>query len=228
MPVKFQNRKLIIAIDGHSSCGKSTLAKDLASCIEYLYVDSGAMYRAVTLYFSTNGIHPDDLIEVEKNLDNIQISFKIIDGKPHTLLNNQDVEDQIRTPFVASQVSKVSTLPLVRRKLVEQQRILGTNGGIVMDGRDIGTVVFPNADLKIFLTASVEIRTWRRYLELRKKGMHVLFPEIKRNLVSRDHIDSTRKDSPLKKAEDAILLDNSHLSRSEQLDIVLKMVKELK
>ncbi len=225
-------KKIIIAIDGHSSCGKSTLAKSLARNLGYTYIDSGAMYRAVTLYAIRNGWINNDGADTEKiisGLRDIRISFKwdSINEKNVTFLNGENVEDKIRRLEVSQHVSPVSTIPEVREEMVKQQRENGKSKGIVMDGRDIGTVVFPDAELKIFMTASPEIRAQRRYLELKEKGDVVDFNGILKNVNERDTIDSERKTSPLKKADDAIVLDNSFLTRKEQLEWALIKVKEI-
>ncbi|MCB0706804.1 MAG: (d)CMP kinase [Saprospiraceae bacterium] len=218
--------KITISIDGHSSCGKSTLAKDLAKELHYAYVDSGAMYRAVTLFFLENDVDPIDAPIVRNALENIEIRFQVLDGQNHTFLNGEDVEDEIREMYVSDYVSPVAAIPAVRRSLVRQQREMGKAGGIVMDGRDIGTVVFPGAELKIFLTADVDIRTRRRYDELRAKGVDIDLALVKQNLLERDHIDSNRADSPLTKAKDAVVIDNSYLNRTQQLQQALKLAKE--
>ena len=214
-------KKITIAIDGFSSCGKSTMAKDLAREIGYIYIDSGAMYRAVTLYSIENGIFNGDTIDTEKlkqRIDDIHISFRIDPetGRPNTYLNGVNVENKIRTMEVSSKVSPISALGFVREAMVAQQQEMGKAKGIVMDGRDIGTTVFPDAELKIFVTASAEIRAQRRYDELKAKGQETGFEEILENVKQRDHIDQTREVSPLKKADDALLLDNSHLTIAEQ------------
>jgi len=214
---------LIIAIDGYSSCGKSTLAKDLAHQLQYTYLDSGAMYRAVTLYFLDNNIPFDNHDQVVAALETIDIRFE--ENSNRTVLNNIDVESEIRSPRVSDAVSPVSTLSVVRRKMVEQQRAMSIEGSIVMDGRDIGTVVFPEADLKIFLTASIEIRTQRRLDEMNRKGYEISRDEVMKNLATRDKIDSTREDSPLSQAKDAVLIDNSNLSRKEQITMVFALAK---
>lgn len=221
----FKKRKIIIAIDGHSSCGKSTLARDVAKSLKYIYVDSGAMYRAVTLYFIEQKIDITDLPTVETSLDKIKITFKSKRGKNLCYLNGQLVEDQIRTHEVSDLVSEVATISAVRKFLVSMQKNYGKDKGLVMDGRDIGTVVFPDAELKVFVTAELEIRSHRRYLELKNKGQEIEFEQVKKNLVKRDRIDSTRADSPLMQAADAIVLDNSHLSTKEQLKAVVKLYK---
>lgn len=223
--------KLIIAIDGFSSCGKSTVAKDLAKRLTYAYIDTGAMYRAVTLFALRQGLLSADGIDeakLQEQLHEIKISFKY-DGelkKNETFLNGQSVEQEIRGLEVSNNVSAVSTLRFVRERMVELQQDMGREGGIVMDGRDIGTVVFPEADLKVFMTASPQIRAQRRYDELVGKGQEVSFEEILKNVVDRDHMDSTRKESPLRQADDAIVLDNSHLTPDEQLDWIVERLKE--
>ena len=214
-------KKITIAIDGFSSCGKSTMAKDLAREIGYIYIDSGAMYRAVTLYCIENDLFTEESINEEKlkeDIKNIQISFLLDPNtqRPQTYLNGENVEDRIRTMEVSSRVSPVAALGFVREALVKQQQEMGQGKGIVMDGRDIGTAVFPDAELKIFVTASAEIRAQRRYDELKAKGQEASFDEILNNVKERDHIDMTREVSPLRQAEDAILLDNSHLTIEEQ------------
>lgn len=217
--------RITIAIDGHSSCGKSTLAKALAKSLHYVYVDSGAMYRAVTLYFIQHQVDIKDEEAIKLALEAIHISFKNIDGQNTTFLNSENVEDQIRSMEVSDFVSPVAAVSTVRKKVVRQQRSMGTKKGIVMDGRDIGTVVFRDAELKIFLTASPDIRAQRRYDELKTKGQQVTLEAVKANLLQRDHIDSTRADSPLKQAEDAIVIDNSHLSEADQLAKALDLVQ---
>jgi cytidylate kinase len=216
--------KLIIAIDGHSSCGKSTLAKGLAKALHYAYLDTGAMYRAVTLYFLENGIDYHDSAAVDEALKHIDIHFERIDGQNHTFLNGKDVERDIREMHVSQHVSPVSTISAVRRAMVAQQKALGERRGIVADGRDIGTVVFPDADVKIFLTADVDVRTSRRHLELAAKGIDADWDDIRQNLETRDHIDSNRADSPLRRAEDAIIIDNTLLSEEQQLERAVELV----
>lgn len=217
----YNMKKITIAIDGYSSCGKSTMAKDLAREIGYIYIDSGAMYRAVTLYCLENGLFTSEGIDtnrLEAELPNIRISFQLNPStlRPMTYLNGENVEDRIRTMEVSSHVSPVAALPFVREALVKQQQEMGQAKGIVMDGRDIGTVVFPDAELKIFVTASAEIRAQRRYDELKAKGQEASFEEILQNVKERDYIDQNRPVSPLRQAKDAILLDNSHLTIEEQ------------
>lgn len=228
-------KKITIAIDGFSSCGKSTMAKDLAREIGYVYVDSGAMYRAVTLFALEHGIIDGDKIDEERlrqEMQNIEIAFRFNPerGRPDTYLNGVRVEDRIRTLEVSSHVSPIAALGFVREEMVRQQQRMGQEGGIIMDGRDIGTTVFPKAELKIFVTASAEIRAQRRYDELTAKGEPCDMAEILRNVEERDHIDTHRDISPLRQAEDAIVLDNSHLTIEEQkqwlLDIFHKTVGE--
>jgi cytidylate kinase len=225
------SKKIIIAIDGHSSCGKSTMAKSLAQKLGYIYIDSGAMYRVVTLYALRNGLINNGIPDSEKliaALKNIKITFKWdeILGKNTTYLNGENVEEEIRRLEVSQNVSPISTIAEVRHEMVKQQRENGLTKGIVMDGRDIGTVVFPHAELKIFMTASPEIRAQRRFDELMQKGFEVDFAEILQNVEGRDKIDSTREASPLKKADDALVLDNSNLTREQQLKWTLERVKE--
>lgn len=213
-------KKITIAIDGFSSCGKSTMAKDLAREVGYIYIDSGAMYRAVTLYSIENGIFDGDIIDTEKlkkEIGNIHISFRLNkEGRPETYLNDVNVEDKIRSMSVSSKVSPISTLDFVRKEMVAQQQSMGAKKGIVMDGRDIGTTVFPNAELKIFVTATPEIRARRRYDELKAKGQEASFDEILENVKQRDYIDQHRDVSPLRKADDALLLDNTNLTIAQQ------------
>ncbi len=214
-------KKIVIAVDGYSSCGKSTMAKDLAKEIGYIYIDSGAMYRAVTLYCLQQGFFDGDRIDKEslrKRIADIEIRFRIDPEtkKPQTYLNGANVESEIRTMKVSSKVSIVAAIDFVREALVAQQQMMGRDKGIVMDGRDIGTTVFPDAELKIFVTASAEIRAQRRYDELKAKGEENSFDEILKNVKERDYIDEHRAVSPLRKADDAILLDNSDLTIEEQ------------
>jgi CMP/dCMP kinase len=216
-------KKIVIAIDGHSSCGKSTLAKALAKALHYAYGDSGAMYRAVTLFCIDHKIDYDDPEAIEQALDMISIHFENISGHNHTFLNGVDIELPIRQMRVNEHVSNVAVISRVRKALVRQQKAMGARKGIVMDGRDIGTVVFPDAELKIFLTADADVRTSRRHLELAAKGIDAEWADIRKNLLERDRIDSSREDSPLSQASDAILIDNSHLNEEEQLEIVYKL-----
>lgn len=215
-------RKITIAIDGYSSCGKSTMAKDLAREIGYIYVDTGAMYRSVTLFAMRNNLFNEDgsikTDELKSRMNEINISFKLNSetGRPDTYLNGELVEKEIRSMDVSARVSKIAALPFVREALVAQQQAMGKEKGIIMDGRDIGTVVFPDAELKIFVTASAEVRAQRRYDELKAKGMPADFDDILKNVKERDYIDSHRETSPLRKADDALELDNSHMTIEEQ------------
>ncbi|MBR0046669.1 MAG: (d)CMP kinase [Bacteroidaceae bacterium] len=233
-------KKIIIAIDGHSSCGKSTMAKQLAKEIGYVYVDTGAMYRAVTLYAMQNGLYPDEGIKEEElktavDSKKIQISFKFnpTTGRPDTYLNGNKVEDEIRQMDVSNRVSPIAALPFVRALLTEQQQAMGKEKGIVMDGRDIGTAVFPQAEMKVFVTASAKVRAQRRYDELmgkakteeEKAALH--FDEILKNVEERDYIDSHREVAPLRQAEDAIVLDNSDMTREEQSAWLLEKFNEI-
>lgn len=217
---------IIIAIDGHSSCGKSTLAKGLAKALHYAYLDTGAMYRAVTLYFLDHHIDYNNPEAVEEALEHIDIHFERVEGQNHTFLNGRDVERDIREMRVSEHVSPVSAISAVRRAMVAQQKAMGRRRGIVADGRDIGTVVFPDAELKIFLTADADVRTSRRHLELAAKGIDAEWDDIRRNLLERDRIDSSRADSPLRQADDAIVLDNTLLSEAEQLEKALGLARE--
>ncbi|MDR2844351.1 MAG: (d)CMP kinase [Candidatus Symbiothrix sp.] len=224
-------KKIIIAIDGHSSCGKSTMAKDLAKTIGYTYVDSGAMYRAVTLHAIQKGIFKGDQLDLDKlkqDIRNIRITFikNPATGRSDTYLNGQNVEHEIRSMEVANKVSPIAAVGFVREEMVKQQQAMGLSKGIVMDGRDIGTIVFPNAELKIFVTASPEIRAQRRLDELIAKGEHATFEEVLHNLATRDRIDSTRKDGPLRQAEDAVVLDNSNLTIQEQNHRLMELFGE--
>ncbi len=217
--------KINIAIDGHSACGKSTTAKAIAKELGYTYIDSGAMYRAVTLYFSDNNIALSNPREVNRALDNISIEFHSNDsGMSDVYLNGQFVEDEIRTMRITEKVSEVSALSPVRESLVKQQRKLARRKGMVMDGRDIGSVVLPDAELKLFMTADINIRTERRQQELLKKGYLVNFDEVKSNLLKRDELDSSRENSPLIQPDDAIMIDTSFLTEEEQLEEGLMLV----
>ena len=223
------NPKINIAIDGYSSCGKGTLAKELAKELNYLFIDSGAMYRAVTLALIRRNIAVDAISEIEKLLPHLAISFEFNKTLNHyqTLLNGDNIESEIRTMEVSNLVSPVSKIDAVRDFLVKQQRTIGLNKGVVMDGRDIGTVVFPDAELKIFMTAQPEIRAQRRLAELRQKGdAMTTFEEVLENLSSRDLQDSTRANSPLLQAEDAVVIDNSNISREEQKALAMRLVHE--
>lgn len=224
-------KKITIAIDGYSSCGKSTMAKDLARSIGYVYIDTGAMYRAVTLYAMRHGIIHSGSIDTDRlkaEMGNINISFKLNTetGMPDTYLNGELVEREIRTLEVSNNVSPIATLAFVRAAMVCQQQAMGREKGIVMDGRDIGTTVFPDAELKIFVTASPEVRAQRRYDELKGKGMPAEYNDILANVKERDYIDSHREVSPLRQAEDAIVLDNSHMTIPEQKEWLLTKYKE--
>lgn len=221
-------KKITIAIDGHSSCGKSTMAKDLAKKIGYVYVDTGAMYRAVTLFALRNNLFEEDgavkVDELEKRMDEIKISFKFNTEtqRPDTYLNGELVEKEIRGMEVSNHVSPIAAIGFVREAMVALQQRMGKKGGIVMDGRDIGTVVFPNAELKVFVTATAEVRAQRRYDELKGKGQEADYEEILKNVQERDYIDSHREVSPLRQAEDALLLDNSNMTIPEQNEWLLK------
>ncbi|MBE9469575.1 MAG: (d)CMP kinase [Bacteroidetes bacterium] len=224
------DKKLIIAIDGFSSCGKSTVAKDLAKKLNYIYIDSGAMYRAVTLFSLKNNIINEQTIDEKKLqslLNNIKISFKYNTktGEAETFLNGNNVEDEIRNIEVSENVSPISKIKFVRENLVKQQQELGKNKAIVMDGRDIGTTVFPKADLKIFMTADVDVRAKRRHKELSDKGLNVSIEEIRNNIKNRDNHDQNREISPLKRADDALILDNGYLTKEEQLAWILDKIE---
>ncbi len=225
-------KKITIAIDGHSSCGKSTMAKDLAREVGYIYVDTGAMYRSVTLYALRNNLFEDDgtvkTSELERQMENIHISFELNKetGRPDTYLNGECVEKEIRSLEVSSHVSPIAAIGFVRKALVAQQQQMGKDKGVVMDGRDIGTVVFPDAELKVFVTASAKVRAQRRYDELQAKGMPADFDDILKNVEERDYIDSHREESPLRQAEDALLLDNSDMTIAEQKQWLLERFRE--
>ncbi len=221
--------KIIIAIDGYSSCGKSTLAKELARQLKYIYIDTGAMYRAVTLYCIQNDLFKQNVLkiaELEPILEHVAVGFELdLQGKAHTLLNGINVEEQIRNMEVSSRVSEVSSHAIVRRKLVALQQKMGEQKGIILDGRDIGTVVFPEAEVKLFLTADPEVRAQRRYKELIENGQTVSFDEVYQNIVQRDFQDENRAESPLKKASDAHVLDNTYLEKHDQLNVALEIIK---
>jgi cytidylate kinase len=226
------DKNIIIAIDGYSSCGKSTFAKAIAKELKYIYIDSGAMYRAVTLYCMRNGLVSNggsDIRGILNNLNNIRVSF---DFNPEigyeTFLNSENVENEIRGIRVSEFVSRISQIPEVRERMVELQRQIGINKGIVMDGRDIGTVVFPYAELKIFMTASVDIRAKRRFDELKAKGIEIDFDEVKRNIIERDIADENRDISPLRRAQDAVILDNTRMSVGEQMEWVMDKIEKMK
>ena len=223
--------KIVIAIDGHSSCGKSTVAKDLAKALSIAYIDTGAMYRAVTLFALRKGLISDGKVDEKtliENLPQLEITFDFNAQlkRNETFLNGENVESEIRNLAVSNSVSIISAIGAVRRQLVEWQRLMGDKISVVMDGRDIGTVVFPNADLKIFMTASDEVRAQRRFDELTAKGQKVDFEEILNNVRERDRIDSTRAESPLRKADDAILLDNSQMTMQEQFDWIMDKLRQ--
>tara|TARA_B100000963_G_scaffold46177_2_gene34534 strand:- start:618 stop:1310 length:693 start_codon:yes stop_codon:yes gene_type:complete len=222
--------KITIAIDGYSACGKSTLAKALAKALDYSFIDSGAMYRGAALFFYRQGHVSEEMMDIEaieRAIPNLDLSFKIQNTKNCLYLNNENIENEIRQAYVVNIVSKVATIKKVRTALVKQQQRMGENGGIVMDGRDIGSVVFPNAQLKIFVTASPEIRAQRRFTELRQKGIPQSLEEVQLNLTKRDHIDSTREESPLVQVQDAIVLDNSKLTKEEQLEWALEKARKI-
>ncbi len=223
-------KKITIAIDGHSSCGKSTMAKDLAREVGYIYVDTGAMYRSVTLYALRKGLFKDSIDEeaLRQEMENIKISFELNKetGRPDTYLNGECVEKEIRSLEVSSHVSPIAAIGFVRKALVAQQQQMGKDKGVVMDGRDIGTVVFPDAELKVFVTASAKVRAQRRYDELQAKGMPADFDDILKNVEERDYIDSHREESPLRQAEDALLLDNSDMTIEEQKQFLLQRFRE--
>jgi len=224
-------KNIIIAIDGHSSTGKSTLAKEIAKALNYIYIDTGAMYRAVTYYALQNNLISKNHFDKEqliKDLDKINISFQYNPelGFAEVYLNGKNIEKEIRQMEVSNFVSEIATVPEIREKLVAQQRKIGKQKGVVMDGRDIGSVVFPDAELKIFMTASPEVRAQRRYDELKAKGEKVSYNEVLQNVIKRDKIDSTRSTSPLIQTKDAIVLDNSNMSREEQFKEVLELAKE--
>lgn len=226
------DKKIIIAIDGYSSSGKSSMARALASRIGYRYIDSGAMYRAVTLWAMRHGLVAAGVVDADNlvaSLGEIAVDFMPMpDGRQHTLLNLEDVEEEIRRLEVSNNVSQVSVIPAVRHRLVALQQSMGESKGIVMDGRDIGTTVFPDAEMKVFVTASPETRAQRRYKELKAKGVESTYDEVLENVVTRDHIDETREESPLRKADDAVVLDNSYMTVEEQdkwlLDLYEKII----
>ena len=215
-----------IAIDGYSSTGKSTIAKALAEHFDFIYIDTGAMYRAVSLYFLRNNIDMHSHEAISSALEEINLDFKYIDGIQVIHLNNEAIEKHIRTNRINNIVSPVAKISLVRRKMVALQRQMSEGKSVVMDGRDIGTVIFPNADLKFFMTSDLDIRVMRRFNELEAKGIETTLREVEKNLLERDHIDSSREDSPLRKAENAKLIDNTYLSRDEQLEILINYVEE--
>lgn len=217
--------KIIVAIDGYSACGKSTLAKQLAEKLDYLFLDTGAMYRAVTLYLLRNNVDWNNALDLEKALQQITIDFQKTSAGYITFLNHENVEEQIRSMEVANKVSEVAAVSAVRKFLVKQQQEIGKQKGIVLDGRDIGTVVFPQAEVKIFVTAAMDVRVHRRYLELRSKGIEVELDDIRNNLQKRDYEETTRSDSPLIQPADATVLDTSNLDEKQQLQIALQIVE---
>ncbi len=221
-------KNFVIAIDGFSSCGKSTVAKALAKELNFVFIDSGAMYRAVTLFFLRNQIDLTDHAAVVQALSDIHIDFVPNELQTEIHLNGEDISDEIRQMFVSDMVSEVAALKEVRQAMVAQQQKLGARRNIVMDGRDIGTTVFPDADLKIFMTADPQVRAERRFLELTSKGEKTSMEEVVANLSHRDHIDSTREESPLRQAEDALILDNSSLTQEDQLSFVIQKYQEIK
>ena len=232
MGKQVMEKKIVIAIDGHSSSGKSTMAKDLAKAIGYTYIDTGAMYRAVTLYALRHQLFAGDQIDeaaLQAALPALEIAFRMNaeSGRPDTYLNGENVEKEIRGMEVANHVSPVAALGFVRKALVAKQQAMGKEKGIVMDGRDIGTVVFPEAELKLFVTASPEVRAQRRVDELKAKGMPASYEEVLANVKQRDFLDSTRAESPLRQAPDAVVLDNSHMSLAEQKQWILAQYKRV-
>lgn len=221
------SKNIVIAIDGYSSCGKSTIAKALAKKLHFIYIDTGAMYRAVTLYFLRNKIDMNDPLAVENALDNIHINFEYRDEQTFVFLNEEDISEEIRQMPVSEKVSQVSAIKAVRTAMVRQQQRMGKSKNIIMDGRDIGTVVFPDATLKFFMTADPQIRAERRFKELSLKGEKVSLEEIYANLALRDHQDTTREESPLIQAADAIVLDNSNIDQEMQLEFALSYISPL-
>lgn len=225
-------KKIIIAIDGYSSCGKSTLAKQLAKALNYVYVDTGAMYRAVSLYAVQNGLIDNNALEVSELLKclpsiNISFSYNPKENKSETFLNGVNVEKDIRSIEISNHVSKVAQIKEVRKKMIELQREMGKDKGLVMDGRDIGSVVFPNAELKLFMTASPEIRAQRRFEELTSKGDRVSFEDVLANITLRDNDDTSRTENPLIKADDAIVIDNSDITQNEQFELALQYAQNI-
>lgn len=218
------SKNIIVAIDGYSSCGKSTLARALAKKLHFIYVDSGAMYRAVTLYFIRKNININDEKEIEQALKDIHLEFHSRDYQTHITLNGEEISEEIRQMPVTEKVSEISAIRLVRKEMVKQQQRMGKSKNMVMDGRDIGTTVFPYAEVKIFMTADPKIRAERRYKELKAKGEDISLEEIFDNLAHRDFLDTTRKESPLTRAKDAIVLDNTTLNEKQQLEFALERV----
>ncbi|HON19482.1 MAG TPA: (d)CMP kinase [Salinivirgaceae bacterium] len=222
-------KKIVIAVDGHSSCGKSTLAKDIAGVLKITYIDSGAMYRGATLLALQSGLIENDAINetaLIRLVEQSTMDFHVIEGKSRLLLNGRDVEREIRSVEVSDKVSFVARLASIRSILVKRQQAMGQTKSVIMDGRDIGTVVFPNADVKFFVTAAPEIRAQRRYLELQSMGETVTYQQVLENITKRDHIDQNREASPLQQTPDAVVLDNSHLTREQQLNVALETIKQ--
>jgi len=221
------SKNIVVAIDGYSSCGKSTLAKALAKKLHFIYVDSGAMYRAVTLYFLRNNVDQGDISQVAEALKNIHLNFHSRDYETHITLNDEEVSEEIRQMPVSDNVSAVSAIHDVRVEMVKQQQRMGKSKNIVMDGRDIGTAVFPHADVKIFMTADPKVRAERRYKEMIGKNPNITLEEVFKNIANRDYQDTTRKESPLVRADDAIILDNTNLTPQQQLDFALERIHPL-
>jgi len=221
------SKNIVVAIDGYSSCGKSTLAKALAKKLHFIYVDSGAMYRAVTLYFLRNNVDQGDISQVAEALKNIHLNFHSRDYETHITLNDEEVSEEIRQMPVSDNVSAVSAIHDVRVEMVKQQQRMGKSKNIVMDGRDIGTAVFPHADVKIFMTADPKVRAERRYKEMIGKNPNITLEEVFKNIANRDYQDTTRKESPLVRADDAIILDNTNLTPQQQLDFALDRIHPL-
>jgi cytidylate kinase len=221
------SKNIVVAIDGYSSCGKSTLAKALAKKLHFIYVDSGAMYRAVALYFLRNNIDLNDHVQIEEALKNIHLNFHSRDYETHITLNDEEVSEEIRLMPVSEKVSGVAALHEVRREMVKQQQRMGKSKNIIMDGRDIGTAVFPDASIKIFMTADPKVRAERRYKEIHTKNPEITLEEVFENLAHRDYADTTRTESPLVRADDAIILDNTELTPEQQLQFALDKVKPL-
>ena len=219
--------KIIIAIDGHSACGKSSTAKAVAKSLGYVYIDSGAMYRAVTLYMMRSNIDETDNEKLQEALRTLEISFDDSQNGNQTMLNGENVENEIREMAVSNQVSRYSAIPAIREAMVDQQRRMAADKGVVMDGRDIGSIVFPKAELKVFMTASFDIRAERRRLELLEKNVVVEFEEVKKNLMQRDELDSNREHSPLIQASDAIVIDNSEMTFEDQVERVISLARDL-
>ncbi len=218
-------KDIIIAIDGHSGCGKSTTSRLLAKNLNFKYLDSGAMYRAVTLYFVYKGLSQNDTKKIKDELDNIIIDFKYVEDNQHIFLNDRDVENEIRSDEISNQVSLFSSNSSIRKFLVNKQKAFGINKNIVVEGRDITTVVFPDAEIKVFMTADIQVRAKRRFNEMKSKNPDITYSDVIRNLENRDIQDSTRKDSPLKVAEDAFILDTSDLEINDQVDKIINFIE---